>query len=101
MNRFMLQQAQQLQAKLMKAQEELGKLTVEGSAGGSAVKVTMNGHQKILSVKIAPEVVDPADVGMLEDLILAAINDAQTKAGEVAAKQLGGLTGGLKIPRLM
>ncbi len=100
MNRFMMQQAQQLQAKLMKAQEELGNMVVEGRAGGGAVKVTMNGHQKILSVKIAPEVVNPQDVEMLQDLILAASNDAQTKAQDLAAKQLGGLTGGLKIPGL-
>jgi len=100
MNRFMLQQAQKLQAQLAKAQEELGNLTVEGSSGGGAVKVTMDGQQKIQSVKISPEVVNPDDVELLEDLVLTAVSEATTKSQEAAAKQLGGLTGGLKIPGL-
>jgi DNA-binding YbaB/EbfC family protein len=100
MNRFMLQQAQKLQAQLAKAQEELSELTVEGSSGGGAVKVTMNGQQKIQSVTISPEVVNPEDVEMLQDLVLTAFSEALTKSQEAAAKQLGGLTGGLKIPGL-
>ncbi len=100
-NKFMMQQAQKLQAQLAKAQEELGNVTVEASSGGGAVTVTANGHQKILSVKIAPEAIDPEDAGMLEDLVLAAVNEATAKAQEIAAQQLGGLTGGLKIPGLM
>ena len=100
MNKFMFQQAQKLQEKLVKAQEALSSLTVAGSAGGGAVTVTMNGQQKILSVKIAPEVVNPEDVAMLEDLVLAAVSDALAKSQEAAARQLGGLTGGLKIPGL-
>jgi len=100
MNKFMMQQAQKLQARLVKAQEELANLTVEASSGGGAVKVTMNGQQKILSVKIAPEVVNPQDVEMLEDLILTAVSEAQTKAQETAAKQMSALTGGLNIPGL-
>ncbi|NQT05357.1 MAG: YbaB/EbfC family nucleoid-associated protein [Dehalococcoidia bacterium] len=100
MNKFMLQQAQQLQAKLAKAQEELGELTVEGSSGGGAVKVTMNGQQKIQSVEISPEVVTPEDVELLQDLVLTAVSEALSKSQEAAAKHLGGLTGGLKIPGL-
>ena len=100
MNKAMLRQAQQMQAKLAKAQEELEKATIEASAGGGAVTVTVNGQQQILSVKISPEAVDPDDVGMLEDMVLAAVNEAMDKAKELAASQLGALTGGLKIPGL-
>ena len=100
MNKFMMQQAQKLQAKLAKAQEELGNITVEASSGGGAVKVTVNGHQKIQSVKISPEVVNPEDIELLEDLVLAAISEAIAKSQEAAAEHLGGLTGGLKIPGL-
>lgn len=99
MNKFM-RQAQELQARLAKAQEELANLTVEGSSGGGAVIVVMNGQQKIQSVKISREVVNPDEVEMLEDLVLAAITDATTKSQELAAKRLEGLTGGLKIPGL-
>ncbi|MCK4274264.1 MAG: YbaB/EbfC family nucleoid-associated protein [Dehalococcoidales bacterium] len=101
MNKFMMQQAQKLQAQLVKAQEELANLTVEASSGGGAVTVVMNGQQQIQSVKISPEVVDPEDVEMLEDMVLTAVKEAQAKAQELATKQLGGLTGGLKIPGLM
>ena len=101
MNKRMMQQAQQLQAQLVKAQEELANLTVEASSGGGAVTVVMNGQQQIQSVKISPEVVDPEDAEMLEDMVLTAVREAQIKAQEMAAKQLGGLTGGLKIPGLM
>jgi len=100
MNKFIMQQAQKLQAKLAKAQEELSNLTVEASSGGGAVKVTMNGQQKIQSVKISPEVVDPDDVELLQDLVLTAVSEAIAKSQEAAAKHLGGLTGGLKIPGL-
>ena len=100
MNKFIMQQAQKLQAQLAKAQEELSNLTVEGSSGGGAVKVTMNGQQKIQSVKISPEVVDPDDVELLQDLVLTAVSEATAKSQEAAAKHLGGLTGGLKIPGL-
>jgi len=101
MNKHMMQQAQKLQAQLLKAQEELANLTVEASSGGGAVTVVMNGQQQIQSVKISPEVVDPEDVEMLEDMVLTAVSEASVKAQELAAKQLGGLTGGLKIPGLM
>ncbi len=100
MNKFMMQQAQKLQAQLVKAQEELAELTVEASSGGGAVKVVMNGQQQIQSVKISPEVVNAEDVEMLEDLILTAVKEAQAMAQEAAAKKMGGLTGGLKIPGL-
>lgn len=101
MNKHMMQQAQKLQAQLLKAQEELANLTVEASSGGGAVTVVMNGQQQIQSVKISPEVVNPEDVEMLEDMVLTAVREASVKAQELAAKQLGGLTGGLKIPGLM
>ena len=100
MNKFMMQQAQKLQAQLAKAQEELANMTVEASSGGGAVTVTMTGQQKIQSVKIAPEVVNPEDVEMLEDMVLTAVSEALTKSQELAAQQLGGITGGLNIPGL-
>ena len=100
MNKFMFQQAQKLQAKLAKAQEELSNLTVEGSSGGGAVKVTMNGQQKIQSVEISPEVVNPEDIELLQDLVLTAVSEALAKSQEAAAKQLGSVTGGLNIPGL-
>lgn len=98
MNKFMMQQAQKLQAQLLKAQQELENIVVEASSGGAAVKVTMNGQQKIKSVKISPDVVNPEDVEMLEDLVLTAVSEALAKSQEAAAQHLGGLTGGLKIP---
>lgn len=100
MNKGMLRQAQQMQAKLAKAQEELESATVEASSGGGAVTVVVNGHQSIQSIKIAAEVVDPADVEMLEDLVMAAVNEAMDKAKELAASQLQAVTGGLNIPGL-
>ena len=100
MNKFFMQQAQKLQSKLAKAQEELSNITVEASSGGGAVKVTINGQQKIQSVKISPEVINPDDVELLEDLVLTAVSEAIAKSQEVAAKHLGGLTGGLKLPGL-
>lgn len=100
MNKFLMQQAQKLQSKLAQAQEELSNITVEASSGGGAVKVTMNGQQKIQSVKISPEVINPDDVELLEDLVLTAVSEATAKSQEVAAEHLGGLTGGLKITGL-
>lgn len=100
MNKFFMQQAQKLQSQLAKVQEELSNTTVEASSGGGAVTVTMNGQQKILSVKISPEAVNPDEVELLEDMVLTAVSEALAKSQEVAAKQLGGLTGGLNIPGL-
>ena len=98
MNRNMLKQAQQLQARLQKAQEELETLTVEGSAGGGAVKVMMTGKQTLESVEIAPEAAE--DVELLQDLVVAAVNDAASKAQELTAKKMSALTGGMNIPGL-
>ena len=100
MNKFMMRQARELQAKLAKAQQELSETVVEASSGGGAVKVTIDGQQKIQSVKISPEVVNPDDVELLEDLVLTAVSEAIAKSQVAAAKQLGGLTGGFKIPGL-
>jgi len=101
MDKSILRQAQQLQAKLAKAQEELGNITVEASSGGGAVKVVIDGHQKIHSVEISPEVVNTEDVDLLQDLVMAAVNEAVTKSQELANKHLSSLTGGLKIPGLL
>ena len=100
MNRDMLRQAQQLQARMAKIQEELGNETVEATAGGGVVTVVMSGHQVLKSIKIQPEAVDPDDVSMLEDLVMAATNEALEKARALAGQRLGALTGGLKIPGL-
>ena len=100
MNRFMMRQAQQLHSKLAKVQQELADITLEASSGGDAVRVTIDGQQKIQSVKISPEVVNPDDVEMLEDLVLTAVSEAIAKSQEAAAERLGGLTGGLNIPGL-
>lgn len=101
MNQKMLRQAQELQARLAKAQEELANATVEGSAGGGAVKIVMTGHQEVQSVKISPEAVDPQDIALLEDMVLAAFKDAFAKAQDLAQKRMASITGGLKIPGLM
>lgn len=100
MNKHFMRQAQQLQAKLEKTQEELANTTVEASSGGGAVTVVVTGQQEIKSVKISPEVVDAEDVEMLEDLVLSAVNEALRKSKELAASRLGDLTGGLKLPGL-
>src|SRR5579884_882855 len=97
----MMKQLEKAQKQLAKVQEELGNETVEASAGGGAVTVVMTGHQKVVSVKIAPEAVDPNDVAMLEDLITAAVNEAVQKSQELVTKRMGQVTGGLKIPGLM
>ncbi|NQT31939.1 MAG: YbaB/EbfC family nucleoid-associated protein [Deltaproteobacteria bacterium] len=95
-----MRQAQELQAKLAKAQAELAEAIIETSSGGGAVKVTVNGQQQVLSVKISPEAIEPDDVEMLEDLVMTAVNEALTKAQELAAERMGKLTGGLNIPGL-
>jgi nucleoid-associated protein EbfC len=91
---------QQMQARMLKIQEELANETVETTAGGGAVVVKITGQLKIQEVKIDPEVVDPDDVEMLQDLVLAAMNDAIAKSQELQSKRLSVLTGGLKIPGL-
>jgi DNA-binding YbaB/EbfC family protein len=97
----MMKQAQKLQAKMMKLQEEMADKTVESTSGGGMVKVVANGRQQIVAVDIEKEVVDPDDVDMLQDLILAAANDALAKAQEMVSEEMGKLTGGMNIPGLM
>jgi len=96
----MLQQIQKLQEEMLRTQEELGQELVTVTAGGGAITVSLTGQQHIDSIKIAPEVVDPEDVEMLQDLIVAAVNEAIEKSKEMAAQRMGGLTGGLNIPGL-
>jgi len=100
MDRSILRQAQQLQAKLAKAQEELGNITVEATSGGGAVKVVLDGHQKVHSVEISPEAMEAGDVELLQDLVMTAVNEAVTKSQELVNKRLSSLTGGLNIPGL-
>ncbi len=97
----MMKQAQQLQSKMLKIQEEMAEKTVETTSGGGMVKVVANGRQQVLSIQIEKEVVDPDDVEMLQDLILAAINDALIKSQEMASEEMSKLTGGLNIPGLI
>jgi DNA-binding YbaB/EbfC family protein len=93
-------QLQAMQQQMVEAQEALGDKTVEVSAGGGAITVVMTGHQKLQSITIDPEVVDPEDVEMLQDLILAAVNEAVEASQNLAADELGDITGGLNIPGL-
>ena len=93
----MMKQAQQMQERL---QKQMTELRVEGNAGGGMVTVVVNGAKQIQSLKIDPEVVSKDDVEMLQDLIVAAINDAQRKADEEMSQKMGGMMGGLKIPGL-
>ncbi|MCU0556783.1 MAG: YbaB/EbfC family nucleoid-associated protein [Desulfobacterales bacterium] len=97
----MMKQAQKLQAKMLKMQEELAEKTVEATAGGGMVRVVANGRQQIVSILLEKEVVDPGDVEMLQDLVLAAVNDALAKSQEMVSEEMGKLTGGMKIPGLV
>jgi len=97
----LLKKAQQLQEKMAKLQEELAEKTVETSSGGGMVTVLANGKQEIMSIKIDPEVVDTDDIEMLEDLILAAVNDALYQAKQMVSEEMTKLTGGVKIPGIM
>ncbi|MEN8779502.1 MAG: YbaB/EbfC family nucleoid-associated protein [Desulfobacterales bacterium] len=96
----MMKQAQKLQAKMLRLQDELAEKTIESTAGGGMVKVVANGKQQIVAIQIEKEVVDPDDVEMLQDLIMAAVNDALTKSQEMASAEMAKLTGGLSIPGL-
>ena len=98
MNRNLLKQAQQMQARLAKAQEELENETVQASSGGGAVTVVATGKQSIESVTIDPAAVDPDDVEMLQDLVLTAVNEALAKSQQLASERIGSVTGGLKLP---
>lgn len=93
-----MKQAQQMQAKMAKMQEELEEKTVEVSAGGGVVKVVINGKQEFLDIKIDPEAVDPDDVDMLEDLVLAAVNEALRKVQDMIQEEMSRITGGMNIP---
>ncbi|NVM23500.1 MAG: YbaB/EbfC family nucleoid-associated protein [Desulfobacterales bacterium] len=94
----MLKQAQKLQSKIFKLQEEMGERTVETTVGGGMVKAVANGKQELVSIKIEPEVIDPGDVQMLEDMVVAAVNDALKKAQEMVSEEMTKLTGGFNIP---
>ncbi|UWE05121.1 YbaB/EbfC family nucleoid-associated protein [Laceyella sacchari] len=96
----MMKQVKKMQQEMAKAQQELEHKEVTGTAGGGVVKVTVNGHKQLRGIEIAPEVVDPDDVEMLQDLITAAFNDAMKQADELLAKDLGKFTGGMNIPGL-
>ena len=97
----MMRQVEQLQAQMLRAQEELGEQTITATAGGGAVTVVMNGHQDLQSITIAPEVVDPDDIEMLQDLIVAAINSATEQVRALSSSTLGPLAGGLDLAGLM
>jgi DNA-binding YbaB/EbfC family protein len=90
--------AREMQANMEKAQNELGELTVQGTAGGGAVTVVMTGTQELKQITISKDAVDPTDVETLQDLVLAAVNDGLARSKELAAQKLGGVTGGLKLP---
>ncbi|MBN1937760.1 MAG: YbaB/EbfC family nucleoid-associated protein [Anaerolineae bacterium] len=95
------QQMLQLQEQMARTQETLGEETVTATSGGGVVTVVANGNQQIESIKIKPEVVDPDDVEMLEDMVLAAVNEALAQAKALAEQKMGALTGGLDIPGLL
>ena len=92
-----LKQAQKMQAQMLQMQEELAKVTVEGAAGGGMVRALANAQGEVLSVKIAPEVVDPQEIDMLEDLVLAAVNEALRLGKEKANRQMEQVTGGMGL----
>ncbi|NEY81936.1 YbaB/EbfC family nucleoid-associated protein [Bacillus sp. 3H-10] len=94
----MMKQMQKMQKKMQKAQEELGEKEIEGTAGGGMVTVVVTGHKQVVDVKINPEAVDPDDVEMLQDLVLAAINDALKKADDLTNDTMGQFTKGMNLP---
>lgn len=96
----LMKEAQRLQQQMAAIQEEVGRKTVQATAGGGMVTVTANGKQEIVAIKIDPEVINRDDAQMLEDLVLAACNEALRKARELVQQELGKLTGGLRIPGL-
>jgi nucleoid-associated protein EbfC len=97
-NPQMMNQLRKMQQEMAKAQDDIQSATVEGAAAGGAVKITMTGDNRVTKVSLDPSVVDPDDVETLEDVIVAAFNDARGKAEEIAAKRMSSVTGGLKIP---
>ncbi len=96
-----MKQAQQLQSKMAQMQEEMAEKTIEATAGGGMVKVVANGKQQVISIQIEKEVVDPEDVEMLQDLIVAAVNDALSRSQAMVNEEMSKLTGGMNIPGLM
>lgn len=96
-----MKQAQELQERMARMQEEAAKKTVEATSGGGMVTVVINGRQQVLSIKIDPEVVNPDDIDMLQDLITAAVNEGIRKTQEVMAEEMKGMTGGMNIPGLL
>lgn len=94
----MMKRLQQMQDEMQRVQQEVEEAEYSASAGGGAVDVTVNGSHQVLSVKIKPDVVDPEDVEMLEDLLVAAVNEAMRKADETMEREMGKVTGGLNIP---
>ena len=94
----MMKQMQKMQRNMAKLQEELAETPVEGTAGGGGVKVTVNGANQVLSIELAEEVVDPDDIEMLQDLIVAAVNDAMGNAQKLSEERMGALTKGMKLP---
>jgi len=97
----LMKQAQQMQKRMLDIQEELATRTVEATVGGGMVTALVNGQQELMSLTISPEVVDPDDIEMLEDLIVAAVNEARHQAQELMTQEMSKLTGGVKIPGLM
>ena len=97
----MFKQAQKMQSNMMRVQEKMAEKTVEATAGGGMVKVVANGKQQIISITVEKEVVDPDDVEMLQDLIVAAVNEAINKSQEMVSAEMSKLTGGLNIPGLV
>jgi len=96
-----MKQAQKMQKRMLEIQEDLANRTVETTVGGGMVTAVANGQQELVSITISPDVVDPNDVEMLEDLILAAVNEARNKAQELMGDEMSKLTGGIKIPGMM
>ena len=97
----MMKQVQKMQADMARMQEELKDMTVEASSGGGVVRVVATGRQEIREIKISPEAIDPEDVEMLEDLVVAAVNEALRKSVDLQTEEMGKITGGIKIPGLL
>jgi len=97
----LMKQAQQMQKRMLEIQEDLANKTVETTVGGGMITAVANGQQELVSITISPDVVDPSDVEMLEDLIVAAVNEARNKAQELMGDEMSKLTGGIKIPGMM
>ena len=96
----MMKQAQEFQKNMTKIQQEIEELTVESSVGGGVVKASVSGKMELESITISPEVIDSEDMDMVQDLIVAAVNEGLNKAKGIASEKMGGLTGGLNIPGL-